>query len=274
MRVRFAAEKDPKLEEKIATEIERLKSEEFEIREEATKRLREFGATALKLLQKATKSDDEEVKNRAQTLIKSIEEEDELYEAPEDENATPITGDDDEVVTVSFVIRGRVKESIFSVKSNYGSFQVHRRDLISIVFREFAPTDAEFLVPGSFFAPQNKWYESKIAVAKGDRLQITARGSIQLHNYGWTVGPEGTTHIGGNHFKNFPIASLVGRVGKKGKPFLVGSAYKGRAKASGKCQFALAYRGGTVSGNFNVKIQLRRLEEEGDEEEVAEGDKK
>lgn len=263
VRIRFAREKDPELAKRIQAEIERLESEEFEIREEATEKLRQFGADALKHLREAARSEDEEVKSRAETLIKEIEEEEDAagFDMMDDEDAVPIEGEDDEVVTVRFVIKGRVLERVFAVQSNYGDLKVDRKDIISVVFQEFTPTDAEVNVPANYFAPQNNWFESKLAVKKGDRIRVEARGQIQLLNYGWSVGPEGTTNIGGNHFKNFPVASLVARVGKKGKPFLVGPQYKGKADSSGKIMFALAFRGGNVSGSFNVKIQVKRDED-------------
>ena len=156
--------------------------------------------------------------------------------------------------------------SLGGVTTSYGELAVDRGAIISIVFQEYSPSEATFDVPGNYFAPQNKWFESKLAVSKDDQLDVVARGEIQLQNYGWTVGPEGSTDIGGNHFKDFPAASLVARIGDRGKPFLVGARHRGKANASGKLSFAIAFRGGQVSGAFNVRVRVKRQEQEEEEE--------
>jgi hypothetical protein len=270
VRVRFAAEVDPELQVRITTEIENLKSEEFEIREQATIALQGFGAPALKQLRQALKADDEEVKTRAKKILENIEEEVSLTQNPEDEHSMPVSGVDDEVVTVKFIIRGKVTEREFPVTSKYGDFTLHRTDITTIVFQEFTPTELEFQVPANYSAPANNWFISKLTVKKDMPLELTARGQIQLHDYGWTVGPAGTTNVGRNHFQNFPAAALVARIGPKGKPFLVGASFKGKANAAGRLMFALAYRGGSLSGTFTVKASVKP----GDEESSSDADQK
>ncbi len=262
VRIRFARLKDPGLDTKIEAEIEKLKSEEFEIREKATENLRQFGIDALKLLKKATKSDDEEVKSRSEKLIKEIEEENEGQEISDDEAENPISGQDDEVVTTAFTIKGKIVSSEFEIASKYGKLQAHRKSIISIVFQPHSLHQAEFDFPATHLAPQNNWFASKVEVTKGSPLVIEASGTIQLVNYGWSAGPGGTRNLGGNHFKNFPPASLVAKIGKKGEPFLVGPKFSGKAKGSGKIYFALAYRSGQVSGSFKVKVKAEPQEEE------------
>jgi len=270
VRVRFAEEEDPELQSRVAAAIENLKSEEFETREQATLALQGFGAPALKKLRKALKSDDEEVKTRAKKLVEFIEEEASLTQNPEDEHSMPLSGSDDEVVTVKFVIRGKVAERDFSVTSKYGDFQLHRKDITTIVFQEFTPTELEFQVPANHSAPSNNWFVSKITLKKDNPLELTARGQIHLHNYGWTVGPAGTTNVGQNHFQNFPAAALVARIGPKGKPFLVGANFKGKANATGRLMLAIAYRGGSLSGSFTVKASVKP---DDDDEEQSGKDK-
>jgi hypothetical protein len=178
----------------------------------------------------------------------------------EDEDCVPVGGEEDEVVTTRFVIRGKVLEREYRVKSPYGELSVSPRNTISIVFQEVTPSALETSVPATHFAPANNWLETKLNLEKGDRIEITAKGQIQLHNYGWTVGPEGTTNIGGTQFENFPQASLVARIGKKGKPFLVGQSFHGEANAAGKLMFAIAFQRGQVSGSFDVKVDVKRSE--------------
>ena len=273
VRVRFAKEVDPELQKLIAIEIENLESEEFEIREQATSRLENFGAPALKKLRKAVESDDEEVKSRASKVVEYIEEELSLTNDPEDEHTMPLSGEDDEVVTVKFVIRGKISVKEFLVESKYGDFILQRKDVVSIVFQEFTPTELEFQVPGHHFAPSNNWYVSKVSVKKDTPIELMARGQIHLHNFGWSAGPDGTSNVRAKQYKNFPAAALIARIGNKGKPFLVGANFKGKANASGKLMFAIAFRGGSVSGNFTVKAQIKtkKNEEDDNKDGKAEG---
>ena len=258
VRIRFAPEKDSNLEAQVKAQIARLGSDDFDTREDAMNKLRELGASAQKYLTEATSSEDEEVKTRAGALLTEMKEGGD--EDASDDDSAALTGDDDEVVTSRFTIRGKIQERRYRVKSPYGELTVEPRNIVSIVFQEVSPSTADVSVPATHFAPANNWLETKLNVDKGERLEITAKGQIQLHNYGWTVGPEGTTNIGGTQFENFPQASLVARIGKKGKPFLIGQSYKGEANASGKLMFGIAFQRGQVSGAFEVKVDVKHAE--------------
>ncbi len=257
VRIRFAREEDPELQDRIAVEIRKLGDEEFEIREEAMAALAEIGEPALKALKAALESDDEEVKSRAQTLIGRIEEtiEDDFADE-EGEEAVPIRGEDDELVTLKFTAKGKIHERTFNVKSNYGVLAIQRKDVISIVYPENMPSQVELSVPGTYFAAANNWYQTKIALKKGDQISIAASGQIYLQNYSASAGPDGTTRTSTKHFESFRLGALVARIGKNGKAFLVGKSYKGKANAAGKLMFATAVRSGSVTGAFNVKVQL------------------
>jgi hypothetical protein len=256
VRIRFAREGDPNLEEEVKAQISNLGSEEFETREKATARLRELGPQAVPYLSEAAKADDEEVKTRAEALLAELKEAKDESEG--DEDSTPIGGTDDEVVTVRFVVKGKVAERQYRVKSPYGELTVEPKNIVSIVFQQVALSAVQVSVPGTHFAPANNWLETRLNVEKGDRLDIGAKGQIQLQNYGWSVGPEGTTNLGGNQFENFPQASLVGRIGKTGKPFLIGPSYKGEANGSGKLMLGIAFQRGQVSGAFDVRVEVKR----------------
>jgi hypothetical protein len=256
VRVRFVLDADPTLDNRIREEIARLANEEFETREKAMAALQEIGLPALGLLKEALKSEDEEVKARAQTLIGQIEEKsDDDVVDEESDDTTPLRGEEDEVVTLKFTAKGRVAERRFEVKSQYGPLAIDRKDILSIVFQDASPSLVEVTVEGRHSAPSNNWMQTRIGVEKDKPLSIQAAGEIQLQNYGQNCGPEGSTGIGGHHFQSFPVGALVARVGKGGKPFLVGRKFKGKADASGKLMFAVAYRG-NVTGSFQVKVQV------------------
>ncbi|HVR74462.1 MAG TPA: hypothetical protein VMT52_09030 [Planctomycetota bacterium] len=252
--VRFASIKDGALGERLAESIKALGSEEFDRREEAMAAIQEIGVPALDALRKALESEDEEVKSRAEKLISQIEEEkDDDEEA--DSVSTPLTGDEDEIVTLKFTVRGQVDEKDFALKTRYGGLQLFRKDIISIVFRESPHAKHSFTVPGNTFAGNKQWFETKLALTQGERLHITASGQINLENYGQTTGPEGTTNISGNQLESFPAGALVGKIGKDGKAFLIGSEYEQSAPASGTLQLGVSLQNGQASGQYQVEVE-------------------
>jgi hypothetical protein len=256
VRVRFAREDDPEMLERIRGAILKLGDEEFEVREEAMAALLDIGVPALKLLRQALESDDEEVKSRAQTLVGKIEETvDEGVDEDEDEAGVPIAGEDDEVVTLRFTAKGKIEERLFEVQSGYGPLKIDRKNIISIVFQENAPSEVEVSVPATAFAGANRWHQTKITVKKGAEITIAASGQVVLQNYGHAVDPDGSTQTPTKQFLTFNLGALVARVGN-GKPFLVGKSYRGRAPDTGKLAFGTAIRSGQVTGTFEVKVRL------------------
>ncbi|MGQ9591244.1 MAG: hypothetical protein ACUVYA_13240 [Planctomycetota bacterium] len=256
LRVRFAQGKKADVDDQVDVHIAALGSDEFDAREQAVEKLREIGLPALEKLRKAAASEDPEVKARAEKLVAELEE---LVEDDEEDEdlavAKPLTGSDDEIVTAKFTVKGRVEESRFVLKTRWGRLELSRDDVVSIVFRTPERVVTKVTIPGTAFAATNKWVRSDVEVAEGERLRIRASGTINLENYGQTVGPEGTTNIGGNQFQNFPTGSLVARIGEKGEPFQVGAEFDGPANASGKLEFAVSLQSGQARGSFQVEVE-------------------
>lgn len=255
VRIRFVRENDVELEEKIRGEVARLGDEEFEHREEATASLTDMGEPALKFLREALKSEDEEVKSRAASIIKKIEEAIGDQEVDDDDDGVPISGDEDEIVTLKFTAKGKIHERSFQVTSTYGKLSIDRKDIVSIVFQEHTPSEIILSVPGTYFAASDNWYQTKISLKKGEDLSISASGQLALQNYGHSTDPGGSTQTSTKHFQKYRLGALVARIGKN-KPFLVGKKFVGKASANGKLKFGIAMRSGRVSGAYNVKVQL------------------
>jgi hypothetical protein len=96
---------------------------------------------------------------------------------------------------------------------------------------------------------------------QGGYLKITATGSLNLSNYGTNCSPDGTSEVPANGLESFPVGALVGRVGPKGKPFLVGSEYEGTANATGNLELGISFKSGSVRGEFEVEVEVK-IEEE------------
>ena len=89
-------------------------------------------------------------------------------------------------------------------------------------------------------------------------MKIAASGNISVRNYGIVSGPAGNTDWSGHAtFGNFPMLSLVAKVGKKGKPFLVGANFSGRVKGQGRLYLGVVpfspYPTG-AAGSYQVKV--------------------
>ena len=261
IKVRFCSSIDSGLSEKIAKLIQQLGHEEFDLREEASEQLSAIGIPALKALEEAQKSEDEEIKSRAEKI--SVKLEDNFEEPHEDElHLIPLEGEEDEVETAEFTIKGQIEEQSFLAKTRYGSLEFKRADILSIVFQEPLVTRLSFEVPGSTLAENGSWFDSQADLGDGEEFKLKASGTITLASFNATkCGPEGTQAIKrgtvSSSFKNFPTGSLLGKIGKSGKPFLVGSEYEGVVEKKGRLFLGIALKTGVVQGKLKVVLEKR-----------------
>ncbi len=263
VRVRFSERPDPEREERIRELVDQLGSDEYDLREEASEELARVGLPALELLREAAKSEDQEVKTRAEKLVGDLEEELEEQEDDERTFLVPLRGNEDEIMTLRFTVLGRVDRREFGIKTSYGELKLSRDDIMSIVFREPPYLRKSFKIGGSkAFAANGKWIDTGIEVAAEAPLKIIASGTINLSNYGQNAGPEGTPNVSGNQLEKFAAGALVAKIGDKGKPFLVGSEYEGAASGSGKLFLGVSLKSGSVKGTFAVEVQVKVDEDE------------
>jgi hypothetical protein len=262
VRVRFARRVSPELEESIDRLIEQMGDEDFEARQKASDALADIGAAALPALRRATKSPSEEVKRKAEELLGEIyaqEEEEEEQAGGEGDDLPGLQGTDDELISTRMTIRGRVTQDRFSISSRYGKLTVDTAMLAGIVFRVVGPSSRRVSVAASFQPPGN-WFDSRLDVENGQQIRIAASGVVSVSNYGVSCGPDGTTQYATSRsFEGLPVLSLVGKVGKRGKPFLIGSSHKGKAGDSGRLYLSITpfyYNPGGAIGNYQVKIDI------------------
>lgn len=261
VKIRFCSSLDSGLSEKITKLIQQLGHEEFDLREDASEQLEAIGVPALKALEAAQKSEDEEIKARAEKLVARL---DESVEEPDesDIHLVPLEGEEDEIETLEFTIKGKIEEKSFLVKTRYGSLDFNRSDILSIVFQEPLVTKLSFDVPGNTFAEKNKWFDSQADLAEGEEFKLRSSGTIILASLNGTkCGPDGTRSVNrastSSTFKGFPTGSLVGKIGKTGKPFLVGSDYSGVVEKKGRLFLGMALSAGVVQGKIKVVLEKR-----------------
>jgi hypothetical protein len=254
VRVRFAQRIDPGLLARIEEQLGELGCDDFDRREAAMEALRAIGAPALESIRAATKSENSELKERARILVDELE----AAAGTRSEEALPrLTGMEDEVLTSRMTIKGRVLIEELAIESRYGPLRIRVADLEGASFRHDGPTSRRISVAASQHAPNN-WLDTQIDV-KGQSLRIEASGQINVSDYGVSAGPSGTRQYSGNTFGNFPMLSLVGKIGKNGKPFLVGDQHRSRPKQGGRLYLAVipfTYNPGNASGTYQVRIRL------------------
>jgi hypothetical protein len=253
VRIHFSRRVDPALRKEIESQITRLSSDDFDEREDATALLRKIGASALPALRRAAESDSEEARNRAESLLDDIGADESGSPAAGDDEMAPSKDENDIVVSRRFTIKGRVLEKSFPTASRYGPLEFEVADVIGINFRYGARVSESLTVSGQNTVPAN-WVNTKIQLFKGQRLEIRASGQLYISNYNLTSGPAGCSRTGS--YKSFPSLSLIAKVGKKGKEFLVGASYRSKAPAGGVLYLGVVpYRRYTPTGSYRVKVE-------------------
>jgi len=261
VRVRFVTRIDPAIKTRVAELIEKLGDPDFDTREQAYAALSSIGPDALEQVRAAKSSPNEEVSTRAELLVEELEEKAEAKKEAVGISDAPggLKGTLDEVVTTRMVIRGTVELDRIVIGSRYGDLQVDVADLVEVAFQRGGPEQIKLDVLPKH-QPNGTWLDTKIELDKGMSFRIEASGNMSNPNYGVSSGPTGATqYSSGNAFHNFPLLSLVGKVGKNGKPFLVGQTYKGKASGSGRLYLSVVpftYDPGNVTGKYTAAIRL------------------
>lgn len=248
-RIDFGLHYPPDLEEKIGQSIGNLNSEVFQERAKATKYLFEVGYHAYPILKKPPKSQPLESEKRTQQLIKKIQEEisPELLTIKEY----------DVVITSELTIRGHVKGLEMKVQSKYlGEITLKFSDLCTI--KGSAKGEWKFEVDAKYGNDPSQWLDTHISVSQHNRLVITAEGKVDLWPQGpgqYLTTPNGYTIKGSG--STFMAGALVGRIGAKGKVFLIGGLYDGTPSEEGLLflQVAPSPWNNPSSGSYEVRIK-------------------
>ncbi len=254
IRLRLAPRGGNENKEQIELQIQHLRGEDFDEREAAMDALRKLGEPALPYLVKIARSEDEELRNRITLLLGEIKSR--VKETNKHGSEFPaLVAGSDEIISSRFKIRGAIQAENFSIKSRYGTLNIKVSDIMGVDFRFAGITDTTVQIAGRQVVPTN-WSNTNLFITRGINLKIRASGTLFVSNYNLNSGPEGTTRYSGNSYKNFPLLSLVGKIGKNGAPFFVGANYKGKAPGGGKLYLGVVpFRNNyTATGTYRVKI--------------------
>ena len=83
---------------------------------------------------------------------------------------------------------------------------------------------------------------------------------MTLSNYNLVAGPEGTSRYTSSYnYKGIRPLALAGRIGRKGKPFLVGPNYRAKAAGGGTLYLGVVpFRTYVPTGEFKVRVEGER----------------
>ncbi len=248
VKLRVGKQSDPDLLAEIQRLIEDLGSDDAAARNRAQEQLARLGGVAESELREAAKSGDPEVKNRAAALVNEIE------NATADEaEALP---DEDELVTVRFTIRGKLQLEKLDLNTDYGALSIPKKELRVITFQRSRHDSLTIEI--SCEAATGTPLNTKLLVHKGDRVVVKASGTISFRNGGWEIGPEGNSQYG-SFMNNFPMGSLIGRIGTSTNWFKLGDKWQGKAAKDGVLHLALAMNPEYLkmsNGTYEVTIEV------------------
>ncbi len=252
----------PDLGKQIHDLIEALGSNQFETREKAQRALLKIGKPLRVELEKRLHDPDHERRTRIKGILDEFDE-DTDDDSEESAGATQTIMERDQVETSEFTIVGRILTPTLSITSNYGPLTVK----ISDVRRgeRDAPRRSEIRrtigVDGSCIVSK-LMKDTRIHLERGDRVTITAEGSIIMAPWGngATCGPDGAGNYGWYIQGQIPSGALVGVIGRGDSVFKLGSKASFTAERSGVLRLAIAmqsdYAEQNFPGRYTVKIRV------------------
>jgi len=254
----------PKVTQSLTELVEKLGSPVFGEREAAQKSLIEMGPPVRLQLERSANDPDTERKTRVKAILEEFDQMEE--DAAEDEAAgAPRMIEKDTVETTDFTVVGRVVQQEFEIVSRYGPLNVKLSDIRRV---ERALTEKEDLqkivtVDGNAIIHRGL-KDSGIRVERGDKITITAEGTLQMTPWGnqSVSTPEGAQNYGWYVANKIAGGALIGKIGKGGQIFKIGSKYGGTAESSGTLQLAIAMQGDYANQNFpgeyKVRVRIKR----------------
>jgi hypothetical protein len=250
-KVEFGLHVPPDVQSQLTQSIKRLGSEVYKERDAAGKDLVQAGHFAFPMLQKASKSGDQEVAYRAVSLIKQISE------------RTPPEllklGDEDVVHTIEFPVRGKIlSQSIKAHSTHFGNVEIKLSELRVMNIRQHGGKAELIVDAGKHGSALDQWLDTGVIVDVAQRVIISGEGQVDLWPQGpgqYMAAPKGynTAGKGGQ----FMAGALVGKIGENGKTFYIGERYEGTSNEEGRLyvQIIPSPWNNASTGNYRVRVQ-------------------
>jgi hypothetical protein len=252
----------PELAKQIHDLIDGLAAPQFDTREKSQRALMKMGVALRGELEKRRHDPDTERRARIKAILDEWDEQSEADD--EDEKpATPSMQERDQVETSEFTAVGRIVNPTLAITSLYGPLTVKlsdvrrgQRDVSRRAdLRKTVGVDGSCLVT-------RVMKDTKVRLERGDRVTITAEGSIAMVPWGngATSGPDGAGNYGWYIPQQIPSGALVGVIGSGESVFKLGSKSSFKAEKNGVLRLGIAmqtdYANQNFPGRYTVKIHV------------------
>ena len=224
-----------------------------------------MGVRIRKELERFAADENAEIKRHVGEILKELDEQAE-QQADDDPSAVQQPWIRfDTLVTTEFTVTGKVSPQAFQISSKYGPLTIQLADIKEgerqIAVRESLRRNLS--VDGSNIA-QRSFKSSGIRVQVGDKIRLTAEGSVVMSPWGSNAAasPDGAPNYGWYVPNQIPGGALVARIGDKGTVFKVGRQSTFVAKNSGVLQLAIgiqaeyANEGYQYPGQYQVRLHV------------------
>jgi hypothetical protein len=251
----------PEMQQKIEGLVEGLGDKNFEIRERSHNELVAMGPLLAREIHRFDDGGSVERKKHLGEIKRKIEEL-VLQENSADNQITPLIRGD-KIETGQFSIVGKVLQNDFQLKSKYGDMRVLLAD-IQMADRTFNQVTVDVrknvTIDGMDFFPTGT--STKIRVKQGDKINITANGTVNWINWNSSCGPEGMTDKG--QFLGHQSGTLLARIGNTGDYIRIGAQGSFIAATSGELFLGIAIAdnygrnsGYRWTGEYQAKILIQ-----------------
>jgi hypothetical protein len=253
----------PEERKRIARLILQLGSNVAAERDAAQKGLTELGPSIRQQLEAYANDEDAERRTRIQKILADLDERTEEDDFDPAKERALIA--EDTVETNLFTVVGKISPQSFKVQTQFGPLSVSLND-IRRGEREVGekPEVRKSVTVSGANLIQLTMVNSGVKISRGDKLNITADGTLTMTPWGNNVT---STPDGGENFQwyipnQIPGGALVGRIGSGGPVFKIGSKHASTATRSGVLYLAIAMnpqfanQGYNYPGEYNVKIRV------------------
>jgi hypothetical protein len=255
--IEFGLRVPPETARRLETAASALASEEYQAREKAVAELLGLKELAWPTVRTLLKSSDKEVARRAADIHEKL-----LVQLTEDQRNMRSF---DIIRTDDFEVRGTIQGTALKARSPYfGDIQVQYATLRQ--YRRLTGNDLEreVVIDAAKFGGAGKaWMDTTFEFDGDTAVLINVTGEVDLNPQGgngqFRVGPNGTQQWGNNGGERFMPGALVGRIGDKGREFLIGEHFEGKPGERGKLflRVAIGPWGNLSVGEYKVKIIVR-----------------
>ena len=251
----------PELSRHLAALIRDLASETVEVREIAAKALDRMGLPLRQELRRFRKDEDPERRARIEKLLTVLQERQEELDFDDPDSLPKAWIHEDVLATDLFAVKGDIKPKTFEITTRYGRMKLKLSDIDTVVRARINQKNVNrsFSVTAEHIA-QRSFKNTGIVLGPGDAVTVTAEGAITMSPWGSSKvsTPDGGVTYGWyNQASQIFAGTLVGRVGKSGKIFKLGTRMTFKVKKAGTLRIGIGMNPSYIQNNYPGAYKVR-----------------